>query len=85
LTYFINEETHSLHYHQKTLGAVLVDRSPKCHPKVAVEGIEYSWGCAEGKYHCSLAFWLTKEEKKTLEILFVNVWTYRSDVIISYH
>jgi hypothetical protein len=45
---FINEET-LLQYHGKTLG-VLVDRSPKCHPEVAGEGIEYSWGCAKGKY-----------------------------------
>jgi len=45
---FINEET-LLQYHGKTLG-VTVDRSPKCHPEVAGEGIEYSWGCAKGKY-----------------------------------
>ena len=29
---------------------VIVDRSPKCHPEVAGEGIEYSWGCSKGKY-----------------------------------
>ena len=45
---FIQEET-LLQYHGKTLG-VIVDRSPKCHPEVAGEGIEYSWGCAKGKY-----------------------------------
>ena len=45
---FIQEET-LLQYHGKTLG-VMVDRSPKCHPEVAGEGIEYSWGCAKGKY-----------------------------------
>ena len=45
---FINEET-LLQYHGKTLG-VIVDRSPKCHPEVAGEGIEYSWECAKGKY-----------------------------------
>mmetsp|Transcript_29437 Transcript_29437/g.53921 ORF Transcript_29437/g.53921 Transcript_29437/m.53921 type:complete len:237 (-) Transcript_29437:190-900(-) len=45
---FINEET-LLQYHGKMLG-VLVDRSPKCHPEVAGEGIEYSWGCGKGKY-----------------------------------
>jgi hypothetical protein len=45
---FIQEET-LLQYHGKTLG-VTVDRSPKCHPEVAGEGIEYSWGCAKGKY-----------------------------------
>jgi hypothetical protein len=45
---FIEEET-LLQYHGKTLG-VIVDRTPKCHPKVAGEGIEYSWGCLKGKY-----------------------------------
>jgi hypothetical protein len=35
---FINEET-LLQYHGKMLG-VLVDRSPKFHPKVAGEGIK---------------------------------------------
>jgi hypothetical protein len=47
---FINEET-LLQYHGKAL-RVLVDRSPKCHPEVAGEGIEHSWGCAKGKYRC---------------------------------
>jgi hypothetical protein len=30
---------------------VLVDRTPKCHPELAGEGIEYSWGCAKNRYH----------------------------------
>ena len=47
---FIQEET-LLQHHGKTLG-VIVDRSPKCHPEVAGEGIEHSWGCAEGKCRC---------------------------------
>jgi hypothetical protein len=48
---FINEET-LFQSHGETRG-VLVDRSPKCHPEVAGEGIEeYSWGCAKGKYRC---------------------------------
>ena len=46
---FIQEETLVLQYHGKTLG-VIVDWSPKCHAEVAGEGIEYSWGCAKGKY-----------------------------------
>ncbi len=29
---------------------VLVDRTPKCHPELAGEGIEYSWGCAKNYY-----------------------------------
>jgi hypothetical protein len=47
---FIEEET-LLQYHGKTLG-VIVDRTPKCHPEVAGEGIAYSWGCLKGKYRC---------------------------------
>jgi hypothetical protein len=45
---FIEEET-LLQYHGHTLG-VIIDRTLKCHPKVAGEGIEYSWGCSKGKY-----------------------------------
>ena len=30
---------------------VLVDQTPKCHPELAGEGIEYSWGCAKNRYH----------------------------------
>jgi hypothetical protein len=26
---------------------VIVDQTPKCHPELAGEGIEYSWGCAK--------------------------------------
>ena len=36
---FINEVT-LLEYHANKFG-VLLDRSPKCHPKVASKGIEY--------------------------------------------
>ncbi len=45
-----------------TLG-VTIDRTPKCHCKLAGEGIEYSWGCTKN------AFWLmplsTKRKKET--------------------
>ena len=47
---FIQEET-PLQRRGRALG-VIVDRSPKCHPKVAGEGIERSWGCDEGKCCC---------------------------------
>jgi hypothetical protein len=43
---FIEEET-LLHYHGQLLGAV-IDRTPKCHPEMVGEGIEYNWGCAKG-------------------------------------
>jgi len=29
---------------------ILLDRTPKCHCKLAEEGIEYAWGCAKNYY-----------------------------------
>ena len=57
---FIEEET-LLQYHGRLLGAI-VDRTPKCHPEMAGEGIEYSWGCAKGFYRRE-----KRESKKTKE------------------
>ena len=48
---FCNELT-LLQYHARKLGA-LVDRSPKCHPELAGEGIEYLWGLAKLWYRKS--------------------------------
>jgi hypothetical protein len=48
LTDFIEEET-LLEYHGRLLG-VKVERTPKCHPEIAGEGIEYDWGCGMGVY-----------------------------------
>lgn len=45
---FIQEET-LLQYHGRMLG-VLVDRTPKCHPELAGEGVEYDWGYAKNAY-----------------------------------
>ena len=45
---YINEET-LLQYHGRMIG-IVVDRTPKCHPEIAGEGIEYSWGMAKGFY-----------------------------------
>ena len=42
---FINELT-LLQFHGQKLG-VVVDRSPKCHPKIAREGIVYLWALAK--------------------------------------
>ena len=47
---FISEET-LLQFHGKKLG-VTVDCTPKCHPELAGEGIEYAWGCAKNAYRC---------------------------------
>jgi hypothetical protein len=30
---------------------IVVDLSTKCHPELAREGIEYTWGIAKGLYH----------------------------------
>ena len=45
---FADEET-LLQYNARLMG-VHVDRTPKCHPEMAGEGVEYSWGCAKGLY-----------------------------------
>ena len=29
---------------------IIVEHTPKCHPKISGEGIEYSWGCAKNYY-----------------------------------
>ena len=41
---FLEEET-LLQYYARELG-VESDRSPKCHPEIAGEGIEFDWGCS---------------------------------------
>jgi hypothetical protein len=60
LTDFIEEET-LLQYHGRLLG-VKVEHTPKCHPEIAGEGIEYDWGCVKGVY-CRLP----TSQKKTKE------------------
>jgi hypothetical protein len=52
LSDFQDEET-LLQYHGRKLG-VKVDRTPKCHPEMAGEGIEYDWAAAKGFYRCLL-------------------------------
>jgi len=43
------EEESMLQSISSTLG-VSIDQTPKCHCKLAGEGIEYSWGCAKNAY-----------------------------------
>jgi hypothetical protein len=43
------EEESMLQSIGSTLG-VSIDQTPKCHCKLAGEGIEYSWGCAKNAY-----------------------------------
>ena len=45
---FLEQET-LLQYYGKLLG-VETDRSPKCHPEIAGEGIEFNWGCSKVYY-----------------------------------
>ena len=58
LSDFQDEET-LLQYHGRKLG-VKVDRTPKCHPEMAGEGVEYDWACAKNVYRR-----LPLKEKKT--------------------
>lgn len=48
LSDFQDEET-LMQYHGRCLG-VKVDRTPKCHPEMAGEGVEYNWAAAKGFY-----------------------------------
>jgi hypothetical protein len=45
---FAHEKTQLQHVGE-SLG-ITVDRTPKCHPEIAGEGIEYSWGCGKNRY-----------------------------------
>jgi len=45
---FCEEET-LLQHHGRLLN-VIVDRTPKCHPEIAGEGVEYSWAAAKINY-----------------------------------
>ena len=47
-TDFVNEET-LLQTMARKIG-VTIDRTPKCHPEMAGEGVEYAWGCAKQYY-----------------------------------
>ena len=43
------QETTLLQYHASLLGVAL-ERSPKCHPEIAGEGIEYGWALSKMNY-----------------------------------
>jgi len=52
---------------------IMVIRSPKCHPEIAGEGIEYDWAAAKTFYRR-----LKKEDKDTKRKFtkaFKKVWT----------
>jgi hypothetical protein len=44
---FINKES-MLQYYGRMMG-VIIDCTPKCHCKLAGEGIEYSWAASKNK------------------------------------
>jgi hypothetical protein len=48
LSNFQDEET-LLQYHGRQIGGK-VDRTPKCHPDMAGEGVEYDWACGKNVY-----------------------------------
>ena len=48
---FMHEVT--LLQHHATQMGVNIDRTPKCHPELAGEGIEYLWAMAKLKYRCT--------------------------------
>jgi hypothetical protein len=56
-----DEEETMLQSMGRKMGA-LINRTPKCHPELAGEGIEYSWGCAKNYYRR-----LPLEEKRKKE------------------
>ena len=45
----MNERTMLQHIGEEKLG-IIVDRSPKCTPEIAVKGIEYCWAMSKGWY-----------------------------------
>jgi hypothetical protein len=73
---FLSELT-LLQYHGMKLVAV-VDRTPKCHPEIAGEGIKYAWALAKLFYRSqSIKEKRTKEKFRNL----VRMSTSRNDVL----
>ena len=62
---YVNEKT-MLQYNEELLGCI-VDRSPKCTPEIAGEGIEFDWAMAK--------LWYRKQklEKKKTKKAFVEL------------
>ena len=62
LQHDFTKEITLLQFHGKQMG-VTVDRTPKCHPEIAGEGIEYAWGIAKLIYRrAPIACKKTKEK-----------------------
>ena len=73
---FVSELT-LLQYHAQLLGA-MVDRTPKCHPELAGEGIEYAWALAKLFYRRQQ---LNMKRSKTNFINLVRSSTSRDEVL----
>ena len=65
---FMEQET-LLMFYGKQMG-VTVDRTPKCHPELAGEGIEYAWGAAKLWYR-----W--QHHRRWTSALSISAWTTR--------
>ena len=86
-TYSINElmtlqkdftaEMTLLQYHAVRLGVTL-ERSPKCHPEIAGEGIEYGWGLSKMHYQRSP---MSKKQNKASFRKLVKVSTDNKSVL----
>ena len=75
---FMNEKT-LLMLHGEKLG-VTIDRTPKCHPEIAGEGIEYGWAFSKLKYRgSSIALKRTKESFRDLVRLCIG------DTVLTVH
>ena len=73
---FVSEVT-LLQYHAGKLG-VNLERSPKCHPEIAGEGIEYGWGLS--KMHYRRKPYSSKQSKSSF-LKLVKVCTDNSSVL----
>ena len=73
----ISEEETLLQYHGRLLG-VTVDRSPKCHPEIAGEGIEYCWAAAK---MCYRQLRISEKRTKAKFLNSVKISTDRNKVL----
>ena len=62
------DEVTLLQFHTHILGVTL-DHSPKCHPEVAGEGIEYLWALAKLQY-CRSSFSLKRNKESFIKLLY---------------
>jgi hypothetical protein len=58
------EEEETMLQSMGTKMGILVDCTPKCHPELAGEGIEYSWGCSK---NCYRKLPISEEKKRERE------------------